>query len=106
VPTVNASDVIEKAKGSARGRKDRSGQEAVIKLAPVKERVDEMVQLYEVYKDSGAQLNEGIKALAEASGLMASVVRKFIVARAGDNFDEKKREADQLSLVFDEVGNG
>jgi hypothetical protein len=28
------------------------------------------------------------------------------VARAGENFTEKKREADQLSLVFEEVGNG
>jgi hypothetical protein len=103
---MDATQVIEKARGGAKGRKDRAGQEAVIKLAPVRERVDELVVLYQTYKQSGEDLNEGIKALAEASGLMAAVIRKFIVARAGENFTEKKREADQLSLVFEEVGNG
>ena len=49
-------------------------------------------------------LAEGVKANAERAGIQASVLRKFIAARAGENFGDKKRDALQLSLLFEEIG--
>ena len=85
------------------GRKGRDNQEAVIKLDEVREKVQTLVDLYKLTQDTAANLNDGIKAVAESSGLLASVVRKFVVARAGDHFKDKAREVEQLSLIF-EVG--
>ena len=83
------------------GREDRSGQEAVITLGELHEKVGTLVDLYKMVQYTNADLNDGIKAVAEASGLLASVVRKFVVATAGGRFDEKKREVEQLALAFD-----
>lgn len=92
------------SKKKPKGRTDRSGQEAVIDVSEVRDRIQTLVDLYRLHEDSGKDLNEGIKATAEASGLLASVVRKLVVARAGERFKEKAREVEQLALVFDEVG--
>jgi len=91
-------------KTTALGRKDGTGQDAVVTMDPVKERVEELIELYVKSGDAAAKFNEAIKTTAEKSGLLASTVRKFVVARAGEKFDEVKREVEQLALVFDEVG--
>lgn len=88
---------------SGLGRKGRDNQEIVIKLDAVREKVQTLIDLYKLTQETAADLNDGIKAVAESSGLLASVVRKFVVARAGDKFKEKAREVEQLSLIF-EVG--
>jgi thiamine monophosphate kinase len=95
-------DVIEKARG-ARGRQDRSGQEKVIDKTHLVEKLPHLVKLYTASKDASTDLSDGIKKVAEKSGLLASVVRKLVVAKASENFDEKKKEAEQLALMFDEV---
>ncbi len=83
------------------GRKDSDNQEAVIKLSEVKDRIDYLVGLHNAAKDAGAELNDGIKAIAEKSGLLASVVRKYVVAKAGDKYEEEERKVQQLSLIFE-----
>lgn len=93
-----------KGKKGPKGRTDRSGQEAVIELSAIRDNVQTLVDLYKIHEESGKDLNEGIKATAEKSGLLASAVRKFVVARAGERFAEKAREVGQLALVFEEVG--
>lgn len=97
----------EPAKGNGkqpRGRKNRDKQEAVIKTDVITERIEELERLYTAAGDASTALNDAIKKAAEDSGLLASVVRKLVVARASDKFAEKQREAAQLVLVFDEVG--
>ncbi len=96
-------EVIERAKRGARGRQDRSGQEKVIDKAKLLERMDHLVDLHNRARASGKDLSDAIKAVAEKSGLLASVVRKLVVAKASETFDEKKKEAEQLALMFDEV---
>jgi hypothetical protein len=87
-----------------RGRKDHDGQGAVVKLEPVRERIVYLVGLYRDSEAASTVLAEGIKDIAEKAGLQASVVRKFIAAKAGEKFAEKKRDCEQLSLLFKEVG--
>ena len=93
-----------KAKEKPLGRIDGDGQEAVIKMGPVKDNIMELVNLYVEAGDANAKFNDAIKATAEKSGLLSSVVRKFVVARAGENFGETARKVEQLSLIFSEVG--
>lgn len=98
---------IEKPAGYqtvVRGRKDRaSKQEAVIETGVIGDRVQELVLLLQRAKDAGAAYNDGIKAAAEKAGLQSSVVRKFVEAKAGEHYDDKKRDAMQLVLLFDNV---
>lgn len=87
-----------------RGRKDRTKQEAVVKIDGLEDKIDELVRLHHTHCTAAEDLNAAIKAVAEQTGLMASVVRKFVTARAGENFGDKKREAEQLAFVFEEIG--
>lgn len=87
----------------ARGRQDRAGQEKVIRPGELKERLPHLIALHNTAKEASKDLSDAVKSVAEKSGLLASVVRRLVVAKAGDNFEEKKKEAEQLSLVFDEV---
>lgn len=96
-------DVIDRAQRTARGRQDRGGQEKVIDKTHLVEKIPHLVKLHTAAKEAGKDLSSAIKKVAEKSGLLASVVRKVVVAKAGENFDEKKKEAEQLALMFDEV---
>jgi ABC-type branched-subunit amino acid transport system substrate-binding protein len=87
-----------------RARKNRDQQEAVANADPIKKGIAELVHLYKEHQEADQVLNDAIKAGAEASGLLASVVRKLVAARAGDNFQEKAREVGQLQFIFDAVG--
>jgi hypothetical protein len=70
----------------------------------LKDSIDDLVLLCADSANAALNFSEAIKAHAEKSGLLASVVRKFVIARAGEKFGEKKRECEQLSLLFEEVG--
>ena len=94
------------AKDGPKGRKDKDHQEQVIKHESLATRMEELVKLHHASASAGEELNDAIKVAAEESGLLASVVRKFVTARAGEKYEEKKREVDQLSLCFDEIGEG
>lgn len=88
---------------TARGRQDRSKQEKVIDMSKLTEKIDHLVNLHKATKDASADYSAAIKVVAEKAGLLASVVRRFVVAKAGESFDDKKKEAEQLALVFDEI---
>lgn len=100
--TEQAEKALDMKKG-ARGRSD-GGQEAVIKLEAVSVSIEELVNLKKAADAAGEALDEAIKATAEKAGLLSKVVRSLVLARANDKFDDKKKEVDQLALVFDEVG--
>lgn len=86
------------------GRKDAGGQEATIEVGELKKRAKELETLYKKKKDASEAYNLGVKAVAEASGLMSNVVGKFVKARADSKFAAKQREYEQLALVFAELG--
>lgn len=98
------SQVAGEQVSKARGRKDRnSGQEAVIKLDAVKTKVSHLEKLYTAQVDATNAYSEAIKAVAEKSGLLANVVSKFIKAKVNDRVEDKRREATQLSLLFEDA---
>lgn len=90
-------------RGGVRGRKDAQKQEKVIDLKIVKDRLGELKRLKAAAKSASTAYSDGIKAAAKDAGLNSSAVRRFVDAAAGDSIDERKRDAEQLSLLFDEV---
>lgn len=101
---LNARDDAKGAKFNKRprtGRTGRDGQEAIMKLDPVKKNLDTLVDLHKLVKSYQEDLNNGIKETAEAAGVNASVVKKYIVAKAGENFADKVREIEQLAFIFE-----
>jgi hypothetical protein len=87
-----------------KARKDSDGQEAVIETAVIKERIEELVRLHQAVVDARTDLTEAVKSAAEDSGLNAGAVKAFVRARAAEDFSKHKQRAEQLSLLFDEVG--
>jgi hypothetical protein len=86
-----------------RGRIDPDSQEAVVKLDIVQERLEELQRLYIASCQAADDFSQAIKSSAEESGLLAKVLRRFVVALADDKVEEKKRECEQLSFLFEEV---
>jgi len=88
-------------KSKARGRKGKDKQESVIEVAELKKRMAQLVKLKKANDETAQDLNDAIKKAAEESGLLASVVRKAVVASAGEVFEAKHREVEQMVLAFE-----
>lgn len=95
------SDVIDKAKG-ARGRKDADKQEAVTKPEVVAKKLKNLIELYKVAQSASTDFSDAVKATGEASGYNTKAVRSLVVAKAGESFEEKKRNVDQQYKLFSE----
>lgn len=85
-------------------RKDAEGQEQVIELDRLRKSLPDLQGLYRRKAEAGAALSDAVKAAAEASGLQAAAVRKFLAARCGADFEKASRHAEQLGLLFGEIG--
>ena len=90
-----------KKKRERKGRVGKDKQEAVMNRAAVNDKADYLVGLYRTSTDAANDFSEAIKAVSEKAGMNASAVRRFIVAKAGENYAEAKRTVTQLSLLFD-----
>lgn len=93
-----------KTKRTAKARINPDKQEAVQQPKVVEDQIDELVTLHHKAASAQEALNDAIKATAEKAGYLASVVRKVVVARAGEKWEEKHREAAQQLELFDQVG--
>ena len=101
---ANTAAVGGNGSRKARGRQDPAGQEKVIEEAKLHDRIPHLVRLLKTSEEASTAFSEAVKAVAEKSGLLASVVRTFVKAKAGENYDEKKKEVEQLHLVFEHEG--
>lgn len=97
-----------KGKGGARakgkGRMDADKTPAVKQPKVISERLDELVRLHQKAKTATEAAADAITKAGEDSGYLASSVKKLVVAKAGDKFEEKHREVEQQHELFDEVG--
>jgi hypothetical protein len=94
----------ETKRRGGKGRVTPDKQEQVEQPKVIAEKIDQLVKLKTAADEAATDFAEAVKAAAEKSGLLASVVRRFVVARSGEKFEEKKRECEQLSILFEEVG--
>ena len=101
--TVTVTETNPKAKRrrrAAEGRVDAK-QETVISLDPIRARIGELQRLFIIQNEAATEFSDAIKKAAKDSGLLSSVVRKYVVAKSRESLDAGKREATQLSLLFD-----
>lgn len=98
------NDVALDMKKGARGRKDKSGQEAVFSKTALVNRMPDLIDSYKHLSAVQQDFNDKVKEAAEKGGVLVTVVRKYVAARAGENFVETKEKIEQLSLVFEELG--
>ena len=94
----------------ARGRRDNDGQEKTPEPKVVEKLMPNLLKLYEAKVAAGEALSDATKKAAEKSGFNTGALKKFVKARAeadgsdDDPFDDRKREAEQLVLLFEQVG--
>lgn len=91
---------ISKAKGP-KGRKGKDRQEAALNNSELRDLSQELILLKKSADDAANDYGDAIKAAAEKTGYHASTIRSVIAALAGDDFEDKKGKAEQLSLAFE-----
>jgi hypothetical protein len=99
-----ADAAADKAIEKARGRKGADKQEAVVRPKVVQAAIGELIDSLVKAQNASDRFNTMVKKVAEEAGMQASNVKKFVKARAGEAFQERKRDADQMALLFEEVG--
>jgi len=91
-------------KPGSRGRRDREGGEEVIKIAPIKEAAAQCMKLLNRMETAKADFSDAIKLLAERSGTNAANLKKLFKASHKGNFSDVRRDIDQQSVLFEQVG--
>lgn len=89
---------------SARGRKDSEGTQEIIKIKPIKDASADVMKLLRKAETAKAEANEAFKSLAERSGTNVSSLKKLFRSSLKGNFADVRNEVDQLSLLFEQVG--
>lgn len=91
-------------KRQTKGRKEKNGGASVIKLETLHVRAQNLMDLRIAAALANKEYNDAVTAVAEASGLNAATVSRYIRARCGTNFIEERDRASQMALVFEELG--
>jgi hypothetical protein len=99
-----ATEVADAAIEKAAGRKARGGQELVYKPKVLVDAIPELVKRYEASQKAASKLNDLVKSTAEEAGMQATNVTKILKAYVNpDSWQDKKRDANQLSIAFEKV---
>lgn len=87
------------------GRKNADKQEAIPDAAALAAALPAVRKALEEAEEAADKANKKIKATAKSTGFLSSIVKKAAKASMGEEetFEEKKREAEQMSLIFEEL---
>lgn len=100
---LDFGDPRDEEPASAPGRVD-GGQERAINLGKVSDKLEHLLKLHRKSEEAKENLSDAIKAVAEAAGIHASVLKRLVAARGGDGFVKAKAKSEHLQLLFDEIG--
>lgn len=87
-----------------KGRKDKSGGPAVIKLETLSVRAQNLIDLRIAMQQSAKAYQDATAAVAEVTGLNTATVNRYIRARCGSNFRDERDRASQMAFVFEQLG--
>ena len=90
-------------KRGRRGRKD-GGQDQVERPQVVSDKLDHLLKLHGAKEEAKEDFSKAVKAVAEEAGVHASVLKRFVVAGWGDDFDKARARSAQLEMLFEEIG--
>lgn len=75
----------------------------IVEINVVKANLPRLVALRLAAEIAADDYNNGCKTVAGRAGIKESALKKFVTARAGEKFEEKKAECEQLYLLFEEL---
>lgn len=87
-----------------KGRKKADGTERTLEPLTVRKGLNRLMELLRKADSAKEDYNDALKKLADSGGFQASNINKLIKASIKGNFADVKRDVDQLSILFDEVG--
>ena len=79
-------------------------QNDVIDLTLIGGKLEHLDGLCRAKRTASDEFKEACKAVGQDARCEASVLAKFVTARVGETSDKAAKSADQLSLLFAEVG--
>ena len=79
-------------------------QNDVIDLTMIGSKLEHLDGLCRAKRAAATDFNEACKVIGQEARVEASVLSKFITARVAETSDKAAKHADQLSLLFSEVG--
>lgn len=100
---MDAATATDEVISRARGRKDSTGTEGVIKTTPLKKNLKDACTLAIKKQEAAQKFNDKIKAIAEQTSMQSSVVRKAVMAKVGDKFEDLERDTEQMTLALEAV---
>jgi len=75
-----------------------------IDLTMIGSKLEHLDGLCRAKRAAATDFNEACKVIGQEARVEASVLSKFITARVAETSDKAAKHADQLSLLFSEVG--
>ena len=75
-----------------------------IDLTLIGSKLETLDGLCRAKRTAATEFKEACKAIGQTSRVEASVLAKFVNARVAGTSDKQSKEAEQLSLLFSEVG--
>ena len=68
------------------------------------DKLDHLLKLHGAKEEAKEDFSKAVKSVAEEAGVHASVLKRFIVARWGDDFEKARARSAQLEMLFEEIG--
>lgn len=87
-----------------RGRKDSSGDEQVLKAAPIKDALTELMASFKKFDAARIEFNDLRKKVAERSNASAADLNKLLKASARGNFTDVQRKVQGTADLFEVIG--
>ena len=102
--TSAAVAVAAQAANEEAERKSDAVPERPIKLDEIKgDTIQNLILLHMSAKTAANDLTAAIEAVGEKAGIAPRVLRRYVNACAGNHLADRRKDAEQLSLLFEEV---
>jgi hypothetical protein len=79
-------------------------ESGIIKIPQIRKSLDDLEALCHKAIDANDEFRIYVKAVAKAAGIDHTVLGAYVKARVADKLDAQRAKAEQLSLLFDEIG--
>lgn len=75
-----------------------------IDLSKIRDKLTELERLCKRKIDAADHFSEACTIVASKAGIRPDVLRQYVTARVNDKVDEYEKKAEQLGLLFEEMG--
>ena len=79
-------------------------ESGIVKIPEIRKLLGDLEALCHKAIDANDDFKVGVKLVAKAAGIDPTVLGAYVKARVADKLDAQRAKAEQLSLLFDEIG--